>query len=338
MQTAVGEWLRQTLGLGHEAQVKLFVSVAIIAILWLLRAGLLWVVRRRTDSVRLQYQWKKISAYLVAPLGILLIARVWVGGFEHMATYLGLLSAGVAIALRDPLVNLAAWAFILWRRPFQVGDRIQIGDSAGDVIDLRIFQFTLLEIGNWVHADQSTGRVIHIPNGLVFSQPLANYTREFDFIWNELPVLVTFESNWQKAKSILQEIVDQYSLSFSSQATEQVKRAARRFMIVYSKLTPIVYTSVADSGVLLTLRYLCHPRQRRSTAQQIWEEILRRFAACNDIDFAYPTQRFYDNLSEGKRGAATASELVVPEPRSAVAPGGKQGPGSPRPEGTQGGQ
>ena len=73
-------------------------------------------------------------------------------------------------------------------------------------------------------------------------------------------------------------------------------------MIYYSKLTPTVYTSVEDSGVLLTLRYLCEPRKRRDTEQAIWEDVLTEFSRCDDIDFAYPTQRFYDNILEGKPG------------------------------------
>src|SRR5207247_865051 len=93
--------------------------------------------------------------------------------------------------------------FILWRRPFEVGDRVQIGPHAGDVIDLGLFQFTLNEIGAWVNADQSTGRIIHVPNGKVFTDPVANYNKGFRYIWNEVPVVVTFESDWRKAKQIL---------------------------------------------------------------------------------------------------------------------------------------
>ena len=73
-------------------------------------------------------------------------------------------------------------------------------------------------------------------------------------------------------------------------------------MIFYRNLTPIVYTSVKDSGVMLTMRFLCDPRQRRSYEQTIWEMVLKKFSKCDDIDFAYPTQRFYSNLSEGKDG------------------------------------
>lgn len=230
------------------------------------------------------------------------MGRVWYEGFQSIATFLGLLSAGLAIALKDLLVNLAGWIFIMWRRPFEVGDRIQIGNLVGDVIDLRIFQFTLMEIGGWVDADQSTGRVVHIPNGKVFTEAQANYHKGFQYIWNEIPVLITFESNWKKAKGILQKVGIKHAEHLSASAEQRIKEASRKFMIFYSKLTPTVYTSVKESGVLLTIRYLCEPRRRRDSEEAIWEEILEKFAHCPDIDFAYPTRRFYNNLLERKSG------------------------------------
>lgn len=111
-----------------------------------------------------------------------------------------MLSAGIAIALKDPITDLAGWVFILWWKPFEVGDRIQLEDNAGDVIVIRIFQFTIIEIGNWVDADQSMGSILHIPNSKVFLEVLANYSIGFNYIWHEIGVLVTFESDWQKAK------------------------------------------------------------------------------------------------------------------------------------------
>lgn len=113
--------------------------------------------------------------------------------------------------MRDPLINFAGWMFIMLRKPFVVGDRIQIGEHRGDVIDTRIFQFTMVEIGNWVDSDQSTGRIIHIPNGWVFNHSTANYSQGFAFIWNELPIIITFESNWEKAKKILTAVVKEHS-------------------------------------------------------------------------------------------------------------------------------
>jgi len=81
---------------------------------------------------------------------------------------------------------------------------------------------------------------------------------------------------------------------------KEIKDASRKFMIHYNILTPTVYTTVKDCGVMLTVRYLCQPRNRRGSEEKIWEKILLEFSGCTDIDFAYPTQRFYNNLTEGK--------------------------------------
>ncbi len=247
----------------------------------------------RINDRERRYQWQKALGYTFTTLGVLIVSLVWIEGVQYAATYLGLVSAGIAIALKDPITNIIAWGFILWRKPFEVGDRIEIGPYAGDVVDQRIFQFSMMEIGNWVDSDQSTGRVLHIPNGMIFTSGVANYTHGPDYIWNEIPVLITFESDWEKAKSLLQEIADTHDVSHNEDAAREFEAATRKFLLKYNKLTPIVYTNVLDSGVLLTIRYLCKPRQRRGTTQTFWEEILRAFAKHSDIDLAYPTTRFY---------------------------------------------
>lgn len=246
--------LSELLALDMETTNKILVSLFVILVLSIVRFLALRVVNKKTDDVRIRYNWRKSITYVVVIFSILVLGRVWVAGFQSLATYLGLVSAGIAIALRDPIVNLAAWAFIIWRRPFTVGDRIEIGNYKGDVIDQRIFQFTLMEIGNWVDADQSTGRVIKIPNGKVFTEMLANYSKGFRYIWNEIPVLITFESNWKKGKEILTEIAKKNAEHLTEKAAKRVKEASAQMMVFYTTLTPIVYTSIKDCGVLLPIR------------------------------------------------------------------------------------
>ena len=297
------EWLSKATGIPVGLYNLLFTMLAGIAFVWFLRWLILKLVWRQTEDLRVRYQWRRISGYAASVLAVLLVGRVLFEGFHSAATFLGLLSAGLAIALKDPLVNLAGWVFIIWRRPFEVGDRLQIGIHSGDVIDLTIFRFTLGEIGNWVHADQITGRIVHIPNGKVFTEPLAIYSRGLhDFIWNEVAVLVTFESNWKRAKDILNEIAFAHAGHLAEPAERKLKEYARDFLIVPVDLTPKVFTTVEASGILLTVRHVCQSRHRRESTQEIWEDILDRFAECDDVDFAYPTQRSYSNVTEGKRG------------------------------------
>ena len=302
------------LGLSPAVQGKILASAALVLLLLFLRRAVLEVVDRRVEDPTLRYRWSKASAYTAFVLGALALAQVWFTAIRSMGTFLGLLTAGLAIALKDLVADLAGWVFVLWRRPFDLGDRIQIGQHSGDVVDIRIFAFTMMEIGNWVGADQSTGRMIHIPNSLVFTEAVANYTAGFPFVWNELPVLVTFESDWKGAKELLQAIANEEASAASREARNTLRKSSKRFLIHYRKLTPVVYTSVQDSGVLLTLRYLCHPRQRRGTAEAIWERILDAFAARDDIDFAYPTQRLYLNPVEGKPGARAPLPPGTPGP------------------------
>jgi len=294
------EWLYKATGVSIGFYKLLFSSLAGIAFIWFLRWLILKWVWRETENLRVRYQWRRISNYVAFVLAVLVVGRECFEGFHSVATFLGLLTAGLAIALKDPLVNLVGWMFIIWRRPFEVGDRIQIGIHAGDVIDLTIFRFTLAEIGNWVHADQSTGRIVHIPNGKIFVEPQMIYTKGvFDYIWNEVAVLVTFESNWKRAKEILNEIAVTHAGRLTEPAEREMKESARNFMIVPVNLTPRVFTTVEASGILLTLRHLCDPRNRRDSTQEIWEEVLDRFAECDDVDFAYPTSRSYSNVTEG---------------------------------------
>jgi small-conductance mechanosensitive channel len=301
------DWLEQAMGLGPEARTNLLASLAVLAGLAAARWLLLTVAWRRVSDVRARYRWRKTTLYLAVSLGAVLVARIWFAGLREVTTFLGLLSAGLAIALKDLVADLAGWAFIVWRRPFEVGDRIQIGDHAGDVIDVRIFQFSLLEIGNWVDADQSTGRILHVANGRILTDVVANYSRGFQYIWDEIPVLITFESDWRAAKILLADIAARHAAHVTGDAARQLEEASRKFMIVYSKLTPIVYTSVKDSGVLLTMRYLCEARMRRTVAEAIWEDVLTEFARRNDMDFAYPTTRFYRSPLEGKSRTRTSA-------------------------------
>jgi len=294
----VYQWLQMSIGLTDAEIDKIFASLATLAIAWGLETLVNRLVYQQTEDVRIRYQWRKAVTYVVVPITILALFRIWFGGSGSLLTYFGLVSAGVAIALKDPLVNLASWGFILWRRPFSVGDRIEVNGLRGDVIDLRIFQFTVMEIGNWVDADQSTGRIVHVPNGVIFTHPLANYSQGLQFIWHEIPVVVTFESDWKKAREILTRIVNEHATNLTAEAQDRVRRAAEKYMIFFTNLTPIVYTKVLDQGVALTLRYLCDPQRRRGTEDEIWRAILDEFDQHDDLDFAYPTTRFYDATKE----------------------------------------
>ena len=272
-------------------QAKIIATVLAIILIIFLRRTIINLFIKRIDNDKTRYNWKRVIGYMSFIFSIIIIGQIWLDGIGTIVTYIGLVSAGIAIALKDPLTNVAGWIFILWKKPLEAGDRIQLDSHSGDVIDVNVFNFTVMEIGNWVDADENTGRIIHIPNGKIFTETLANYGKGFEYIFNEIPVLVTFESDWKKAKGILEKIAKDFGDSFTKDAEKEIQKASQKFLIGEQKLDSAVYTKIAESGVLLTIRYLCIPKHRRNTEQEIWENILKEFNKENNIELAYPTIR-----------------------------------------------
>ncbi len=301
--TILSGWVEEFLGLHPETLAHLLDTCLVVVFYLLVRGFLRGRFFRRVVEPSRRYLISKTITYVLGLFAFLIVIKIWVRTDIDLATYLGILSAGLAIALQDVITNLAGWLFIMLRQPFRVGDRIQIGDRAGDVIDVRLFMFSMLEIGEWVDADQSTGRIIHVPNGGVFKQPLTNYTQAFDFIWNEIPVTVTFESDWRRAEEILKQVADEHAEKLDTAMEKQIRAVNHKFKLQFRHLTPYVWVKVIDFGVTLTIRYLCHPRRRRHSEGEMWRAILSAFEQEDGVDFAYPTQRFYHNRQEGKSGA-----------------------------------
>ncbi len=294
-------FVKNNFGIDFVTQNKIYISLIIIFCLFLLKKIIQWFVFKKVKTTESRYFLGKTFIYLQVGITLLLLIKVWFKGIKPIATYLGLLSAGIAIALKDIFTDIVGWIFILLKKPFSVGDRIQIDIHKGDVIDIRLFQFSIVEVeGEWIGGEQSTGRIINIPNSYIFTKPLANYTKGFSFIWNEISVLITFESNWEKAKKILLKTANEITVGVEEKAKKELKKASFKYYINYNVLSPTVYTKIEDSGILLTVRYLCNPRMKRITENEFWEKILKEFNINKDMDFAYPTIRYYNNTIEGK--------------------------------------
>ncbi len=291
------------LGIDPHTRQKIIVSIIILAVIWFVRVIILRLVWKNTTNHKTRYFWKRVLSIIAPTSIIILIGMVWVNAFRHIGTFLGLLSAGIAIALKDLLENMAGWLFIMIRKPFTVGNRVQIGENIGDVIDIRLFQFTILEIGNRINAEQSTGRIIHIPNHKVFTIPQANYDQGFNYIWNEVEIRITFESNWTKAKEIILNILNKYAANNAKAAEQGLSEVSKTYFVHYQYLTPIVYLSLVENGIRLSGRYLCEPHKIRGMESAIWEEILTALDACDDIRWAYPTHRLvaYDSTTANHR-------------------------------------
>jgi small-conductance mechanosensitive channel len=284
---SIADWLNLT-----PNQSKLLLTGVWLVALTLVRWIVLAIVHRRIDEPNVWYRTQKLLSYLITFIGLVVLVSIWVNG-SGLTTYIGLLTAGLAIALSDVLKNLAGWLFIVLRRPFRLGERIQIGEHQGDVIDIRAFRFTLFEIsGERVDAEQPTGRLLHVPNGLVFTETLANFTEGFRYVWHEIPVLITFESDWEAAERIIAEAIEgQAPIASEMRAMQELRETMVEYRIGDITLDPEVYLTVRDSGVLLTGRLLAEAYRLRAVDQAVWKSLLVAFKAHGGIDLAYPTER-----------------------------------------------
>jgi small-conductance mechanosensitive channel len=126
---------------------------------------------------------------------------------------------------------------------------------------------------------------------MVFKKENYNYSKGFEFIWNEISILVTFESDWKRGEEIMLTHARSYTEGMEKTVSRKIEKMTRHYLIYYDKLTPIVYVDIKDSGVQLTLRYLVEARSRRLTHDALCRKILGDFEKEGNVNFAYPTYR-----------------------------------------------
>jgi small-conductance mechanosensitive channel len=183
-----------------------------------------------------------------------------------------LLSAAIGFALQQPITGVAAWIMIVTKRPFDIGDRIIIGDVKGDVVDFNLTHVHVMEIGGLISDEENSGRIIMVPNWMLFEKNIINYTSNNDFVLHSVTVNVTYESNLDRAI----EIAD-----FS----------ARKFLagtISTSPGVPKVRVDFQASGIDVQVKYFSPARQLHEYSSKITKEIFDRVNDADDVEIAYP--------------------------------------------------
>lgn len=275
--------------LENELFVEIIWTAAIILLVMIAVRLSHRISARYFDSPERIYRSTKSVRRMAVFIAVVAIAIVWSPGFGDLLTVLTVIGAGMAIALREVLLSIVGWSRITFMNSYKEGDRIEINGISGDVIDIRMLRTSLMEIRGWVDADQSTGRIVHFPNAWIFMYALYNYTRSFKFIWNEIPITVSFRSDWRAARDIMMKYAEESAAIVEKQAREEIQQISREFLIHYSILTPFVYVRIVPDGVQLTLRYLCEARKRRGSEHALNLLILDDFRTHPGIELAHRT-------------------------------------------------
>ncbi len=225
---------------------------------------------------------RKIRIILTA-ISFILVFLLWGEKLSGLITIISFISAGLTIAIREIIFNFFAGIYININRPFEIEDRIEIDDVMGDVISKHALGFEILEIGKRVYGEQSTGRIIHIPNSYIFTKTLKNYTKVFKYIWDEIKVDISLDADIKKTEEILYEIVfDNETLKeIPKKMEDAVDEAILEYRIYYNNLDPIIYIKIEKSHIEMYLRYLVHPKKARGVQNEIHMRILEEYQKGN---------------------------------------------------------
>lgn len=266
--------------------IKISITLILLVTVYILKKSICSFIDRTNLDSKDMIKYKRNTSLTLNILSAVLIIPIWMYDSKDIITFLGIFSAGLAFAFRDIIAGFFGWLIINTKKPFQIGDRIQIGKAFGDVLAVNWFYTTIIEVQEDNHKThgQSTGRITHIPNIKVLTDELINETHSFPFTWNEVEIDVTLKSNWRKAKDILIGIADKRVGNLEEEAKDSIEIASRSLPIYYENLSHTVYTSMDSGRIRLSIRFICKARNFRNIEHILIEDILDEFTKHDDIE------------------------------------------------------
>jgi len=230
---------------------------------------------KKVKDKRTRYSFKKIVSVIYVGAFVVALTLIWSKGAQEVTVAFGLASAGVAFALQDLLKNLAGGAIIYMTRLYSVGDRIEINSKTGDVIDIGILYTTILETREWITADLPTGRLTTIPNGAVLSTTINNYTRDHNYIWDEISFPLDYKSDYQYAYDKFMSIVTEETKDTVEKAKKSIEKLGEKYYMGENKTEPIIQFALTNSEISVKIRYTVDTRQRGMMKHNIGNLILQ---------------------------------------------------------------
>src|SRR5580700_3211937 len=210
---------------------------------------------------------------LLVFLGILFEDRL-----GRLSFALGIAGAGVAVALQDVLASIAGAFSIGFSKLYTVGDRVQIGHTRGDVIDIGLLRTTLMETGNWVSKDLYNGRIARIPNSTILKVSVFNYSQGFRFIWDEIKIVLTGTSNPQLARAMLLSVAKEAIGEYLLEAQSSWNAMSENYQSVNPPLEPTVALVVNSGSLEFTVSYVVDYTKRIVKQDQLFTKIAQEVA------------------------------------------------------------
>ena len=233
---------------------------------------------RRFGRADARYKVRKFVVFSGYLSILLFLAILFEDRLGRLSFAFGVAGAGVAVALQDVLASIAGAFSIGFSKLYAVGDRVQIGDTRGDVIDIGLLRTTLLETGNWVSRDLYNGRIVHIPNSTVLKGSVFNYSQGFHFIWDEIKVLFTTTSDCQLAREMLLRVAKEAIGEYLVEAQASWKKMSDDYRSANPPLDPTVALAVNTGRLEFTVSYVVDYTKRIAMQDQLFTKIVEEVA------------------------------------------------------------
>jgi len=229
--------------------------------------------RRRSQDARnvLRLVFGAVAAVGVAGA----LTDQWLG----VLLSLGVVGFAVTFALQQPLLSLIGWVYVLVKRPYAVGDRVEIADTRGDVIEVGFLTTTLWEVGGrLVTSGQPSGRVVTVPNAQVLSAQVVNDTTLFEFVWTEVTIQVAYETDLAFAREAMIEEAEALLGEEMRRGIQAYRdRLDRTAVDLDVREGPSVNVVQEESWIELRLRFLSRSRRATRNRNAVYERVLARF-------------------------------------------------------------
>jgi small-conductance mechanosensitive channel len=269
--------------------LKLVSSLTVVALTWIayrITRGVLQArIKDRTHLHTLRMLVR--NALFFASSVVVLV--IWLGVGSNFTVAMGILGAGIAFASQEVIGSFAGYLNIVTGSLYRIGDRVLLGNVVGDVMDIGMLRTTVMEIGEWVKADQYTGRIVTVANRAVFADPVYNYTQHWHYLWDEIMIPVTYTSNWRRASEIMLEHGQSYSSHLQAEAQAEFRAMVDRYLVRDTPVEPALYIVMTDNWIEISLRYVVEARERRKVKGQLHQELLQHFESEPEITVASAT-------------------------------------------------
>jgi small-conductance mechanosensitive channel len=250
-------------------------------------AALVMICSKTAEGIVLKRSHTKAKGYnlirLIRFVGLIVIALIVISvlfqNWYTAAVSLGLISLLLGFAFQTPISSLAAWAYIVIRTPYRVGDRIQINNFKGDVVEINYLDTTLWEFGgDYISSDLATGRLIRFPNSLLFESAVFNYSwQKFPYIWNEIPFHIAYESDLQYVEDTMRTITKNILGPETAEHIQELKAIIKQTAVDEVEIREYPYVTFrtnANTWVEATITYLVEPKKAAAIRTRIIKQVI----------------------------------------------------------------